>query len=203
MPAFGTDRTAQLIEQATGYKTNYREVADGSADNEINSILSTQGQYHILKLTEAQYHPYVEQDAFLDLTPFLENTESGRILYQLIDLMPYGWMAVRYTKEDGTDGNIRLPDFGYTVMEDTALVWNTQPLDAIGWYDDHDSVPQTIGELTEALTQLQSHFGTDKDYHAPRYRRGEYVRHQSDHGGVRLSAVLLRGRRWKNPKGRL
>ena len=102
MPAFGTDRTAQLIEQATGYKTNYREVADGSADNEINSILSTQGQYHILKLTEAQYHPYVEQDAFLDLTPFLENTESGRILYQLIDLMPYGWDAVRYTKEDDT-----------------------------------------------------------------------------------------------------
>lgn len=166
MPAFGTDRTAQLIEQATGYKTNYREVADGSADNEINSILSTQGQYHILKLTEAQYHPYVEQDAFLDLTPFLENTESGRILYQLIDLMPYGWDAVRYTKEDGTTGIYGIPDFGYTVMEDTALVWNTQHLDAIGWYDDHDSVPQTIGELTEALTQLQSHFGTDKDYHA-------------------------------------
>ena len=166
MHAFGTDRTAQLIEQATGYKTNYREVADGSADNEINSILSTQGQYHILKLTEAQYHPYVEQDAFLDLTPFLENTESGRILYQLIDLMPYGWDAVRYTKEDGTTGIYGIPDFGYTVMEDTALVWNTQHLDAIGWYDDHDSVPQTIGELTEALTQLQSHFGTDKDYHA-------------------------------------
>lgn len=174
MPGFGSDHTAELIERSTGYKGIYEEVTGSNADNEINNILSTQKEYHIMKLTEAQYHPYVANGTFLDLTELLEKTESGRILYELIDLMPYGWDSVKYTDEDGNTGIYAIPDFGYTVMEDYGLVWNTKHLEEIGWYETHDSVPQTISELTEAFLSLQEYFGEgvgnpdgpDPNYHA-------------------------------------
>lgn len=178
MPGFGSDHTAELIEEATGYTGIYEEVSGSDADNQINNILSTQGEYHILKLTEAQYHPYVANGTFLDLTELLQNTESGRKLYEIIDLMPGAWDAVTYTDEDGNTGIYGIPDTGYTAMEDYALVWNKVHLEEIGWYENHDDVPQTMTELTEALLGLQAYFGdgeyngrvnpdgADSNYHA-------------------------------------
>lgn len=166
--AFGTDDSATIIQQTTGYTVNYREVKGSGADNEINSILSTQEQYHILKLTEAQYHPYLKGGTFLDLTEILEKTESGRKLYDLIDLMDYGWEAVTYYDEDGTKHIYGIPDFGYCVMEDSALIWNTNHLKKIGYVNEDGSVkvPSTISELTDALTKCQEMFGSNSSYHA-------------------------------------
>lgn len=166
--AFGTDDTAAIIEEKTGYKVNYKEVKGSAADNEINSILSTQEQYHLLKLTEAQYHPYLKQGTFLDLTEILEKTEAGRKLYDLIDLMPYGWEAVTYVDEEGQKHIYGIPDFGYCVMEDSALIWNVNHLKKIGYVDGDGAVkvPSTIEEFTDALTKCQNMFGGNSSYHA-------------------------------------
>ena len=172
LTSFGTDDTAKIIADTTGYTVNYREVTDGTADNEINSILSTQEEYHILKLTEAQYHPYLEQGTFLELNELLERTESGRKLYDLIDLMDYGWDATTYTDNEGNKHIYGIPDFGYCVMEDSALIWNVDHLIKVGYYElDAEGnktakTPKTIAEFTDALTKCQEMFGSNSSYHA-------------------------------------
>lgn len=169
LPSFGKDDTAQIIEDTTGYKVEYTEVKGSTADNEINSILSTQTEYHMLKLSEAQYHPYLEQGTFLDLTELLEKTESGRKLYDLIDLMDYGWDAVTYYDADGTKHIYGVPDFGYCVMEDTALIWNVDHLKQIGYVNEDGSVkvPATVEEFTDAVNKCQEKFGqNNSSYHA-------------------------------------
>ncbi len=165
----GRNDTADIIEDTTGYRVNYTELTASGADNEINSILTTREEYHIMKLDIAQFSPYLEQDAFLDLTELLTRTESGRRLYEIIDLMPNGWDSVKYTNDEGETGIYAIPDFGYCVMEDSALIWNTEHLKTIGYVNDDGSarVPSTIAELTDALTKLQEHFGAnDTNYHA-------------------------------------
>lgn len=166
--AFGTGDTASIISQVTGYTVNYTMVT-GDADNQINSMLSTQEQYHIMKLTEAQYHPYLEDGWFLDLTELLENTESGRKLYDLINLTEYGWDAVTYTDENGEKHIYGIPDFGYCMMEDSALIWNVDHLKQIGYVNEDGSVkvPSTIAEFTDAVTKCQEKFGANNaSYHA-------------------------------------
>ncbi len=168
LSSFGSDDTAQIIQDTTGYKVEYTEVKGSTADNEINSILSTQEEYHFLKLTEAQYHPYLSQGTFLDLTELLEKTESGRKLYDLINLMDYGWDAVTYYDDDGTKHIYGIPDFGYCVMEDTALIWNVDHLKQIGYVNEDGSVkvPSTIEEFTDAVNKCQAKFGSNSSYHA-------------------------------------
>ncbi len=168
LSSFGNDDTSSIIQQKTGYTVNYTEVKGGNADNEINSILTTQTEYHFLKLTEAQYHPYLSQGAFLDLTELLEKTESGRKLYDLINLMDYGWDAVTYYDENGAKHIYGIPDFGYCVMEDTALIWNVDHLKKIGYVNADGSVkvPSTIAEFTDAVNKCQAMFGSNKSYHA-------------------------------------
>ncbi len=167
--SFGTDDTAKIIEETTGYTITYKEVKGGTADNEINSILSTQNQdYNFLKLTEAQYHPYLEQGAFLDLTELLQKTESGRKLYDIINLMDYGWDAATYVDANGQKHIYGIPDFGYCMMEDCALIWNVDHLKQIGYVNEDGSVkvPKTVAEFTDAVTKCQEKFGSDPSYHA-------------------------------------
>lgn len=169
MTGFGQDHTAEIIEDTTGYHIEYYEVSDGNADNEINNILSTQGEYHFMKLTEAQYHPYLEGGTFLDLTELLEKTESGRKLYELIDLMDYGWDAATYVDSNGESHIYGIPDFGYCVMDDQALVWNTNHLIEVGYVNEDGTarLPETLGEVTDALTKMQEKYGAENsNYHA-------------------------------------
>lgn len=168
LSTFGNDDTSSIIAEKTGYNVTYEEVSGGTADNEINNILTTQGQYHFLKLTEAQYHPYLADGTFLDLTELLENTESGRKLYDIIDNMDYGWDAVTYVDDDGTKHIYGIPDFGYCMMEDTALIWNVDHLKQIGYVDEDGNavIPSTIDEFTDALYKCQALFGGNSSYHA-------------------------------------
>lgn len=165
---FGKDDTAQIITDVTGYNVEYQNVSDATADNEINSILTTQKKYHMLKLTEAQYHPYMANGTFLDLTEILEKTEAGRKIYDIIDLMDYGWDAVTYTDENGQNHIYGIPDFGYCMMEDSALVWNVDHLIKIGYVNEDGSVkvPSTMEEFNDACTKLQAMFGGNASYHA-------------------------------------
>lgn len=169
LASFGDDDTARIIEDTTGYKITYREVTGGTADNEINSILSIQNpDYNFLKLTEAQYHPYLEQGAFLDLTELLQKTESGRKIYDIIDLMDYGWDAATYVDSEGQKHIYGIPDFGYCVMEDTALIWNVDHLKKIGYVNEDGTVkvPKTVSEFTDAVNKCQKMFGSNPSYHA-------------------------------------
>lgn len=160
---FGNDDTSKIIEEKTGYKTVYKELSASNADNDVANIFLNQDKYQFLKLTEAQYHPNARDGLLLDLTDLLQNTESGRILYQLIDLMPYGWDAVTYQKPDGTNGIFAVPDFGYCVMEDTAFVWNIDHLQQVGI----TKIPETMTEFNDALHKLQERFGAqNSEYHA-------------------------------------
>lgn len=163
----GNNDTAKIIEKTTGYKVHYSQLV-GTGDTDVDNALTERTQYHIMKLTSAQYTPYLEQDAFLDLTDLLKNTESGRKLYELIDLMPYGWDSVTYTNKAGKTGIYAIPDFGYCVMEDSALVWNTAHLKAIGHVDENGDViiPETLSDVTETLLALQDYYGSDTNYHA-------------------------------------
>lgn len=170
MAAFGKDDTAKIIERITGYKVKYEELGS-NADNDVNKYLSTQEKFHFMKLTEAQYHPYLKGGTFCDLTELLENTEPGRILYQLIDLMDYGWDSVTYVDEDGTKHIYGIPDFGYVSMTDSAMIWNRVHLQKIGFEerypDTENGMPETMEQLEWALHECQKTFGAKNDaYHA-------------------------------------
>lgn len=167
LSAFGKDRTARLIEQATGYKSAYSEMASSNEDNELNGALTQKKPFHTMKITQAQFDPYVEMNAWLDLTKLLTETEEGRILYAIIDLLPGAWDSVTYTDANGKKGIYAIPECGYVPMEDYALVWNNEHLKTIGWYDDHEENPETLSEVTEALQSLQKYYGAkDTNYHA-------------------------------------
>ncbi len=167
MPSFGSDDTAAIIQEVTGYQIQYQELGLNE-DNEVNGYLSTQEKFHFMKLTEAQYHPYLANGTFLDLTELLEKTESGRKLKALIDLMDYGWDAAAYVDKDGVRHLYGIPDFGYSVMVDSALIWNADHLKKIGYEEDGEAkIPETLGEVTDALEKLQALFGADNaTYHA-------------------------------------
>lgn len=167
--AFGNDDTSKIIEQRTGYKVSYEQLSPANADNDVANIFLNQDKYHFVKLTEAQYHPNAKDGTLLDLTSLLEKTESGRLLYQLINLMDYGWDAVTFTKPNGKKGIYAVPDFGYCVMEDTAFVWNQQHLKEIGYVDDKGNArtPVTLTEFTDALQKCQDKYGANNTkYHA-------------------------------------
>ncbi len=165
--SFGDDDSSKIIEKATGYKMTYQEMGS-NADNDVNNFLSTTEEFHIMKLTEAQYHPYLEDGTFLDLTDLLTKTEAGRTLYQLIDLMDYGWDSVKYVDNEGQEHIYAIPDFGFVCMTDSALVWNVNHLEQIGFKDQYGvDIPETLGQVTWALEHLQEKFGADDTaYHA-------------------------------------
>ncbi len=173
MQSFGKDDTAKIIEKTTGYKVHYEELG-ASADNEVQKYLAArQEPFHFMKLTEAQYHPYLSKGAFCDLTDLLQNTAPGRILYQLIDLMDYGWDSVTYVDPEGEKHIYGIPDFGYVAMTDSALIWNKDHLDKIGFKehfpDNVSGLPETLTEFDWALQECQNKFGKEANnssYHA-------------------------------------
>ena len=164
--AFGKDDGAKIIQEKTGYKMTYQEMGS-NADNDVNNFLSVRADFDIMKLTEAQYHPYLEDGTFLDLTELLQKTSQGRTLYQLIDLMDFGWDSVTYTDLEGNKHIYGIPDFGFVCMTDSALVWNMDHLAKIGFKEKYNKdVPDQLGEVTWALEELQKTFGGNDQYHA-------------------------------------
>ncbi len=167
--AFGHDDSAKIIEEKTGYKVTYDQMG-ANADDDVQKALSNREKYHFMKLTEAQYHPYLENGTFLDLTELLENTTQGKILYQLIDLMDYGWDAATFVDEEGNKHIYGIPDFGYVCMTDSAMVWNLNHLEQIGFAEQFpentQGTPETLSEVTWALEQCQEKFGSSKGYSA-------------------------------------
>ena len=156
----GGSHTAGLIEEVTGYSTIYRQASASNADQDVNNALVNRENYHAMKVTPAQYDPGVIKGSWLDLSEILEKTEYGRTLYDIIDLLPGAWDSVRYTDPDtGETGIYAIPECGYVTMEDFALIWNVKHLEEIGWYEKYDDIPQTTGELDEALYALQDKFG--------------------------------------------
>ncbi len=167
--AFGKDDTAKIIKNTTGYTIEYTELGS-NADADVTNYLNTHAQFHFMKLTEAEYHAHLEKAELCDLTDLLHNTTAGRTLYQLIDLMDYGWDAVTYVDDAGQKHIYGIPDFGYVSMTDSAMIWNTRHLELIGFKnqfpDNVSGLPETLTEVTWAFEKCQERFGADKKYHA-------------------------------------
>lgn len=166
------DDTAAIIERETGYKVDVYEQKSSSVEGEIENIINnptaSTSQYDFMKLNDGCYTPYLERGSFLDLTDLLENTPEGKVLYQLVDMMDNGWESVKYTDAKGDRHIYAIPDFGYVHMTDSALVWNMAHLKMIGFEDEyHHELPETLSEVTWALTHLQDKFGaSNSSYHA-------------------------------------
>ena len=60
------DPTAALIEQLTGYKTNYTQLPS-DATTTLNTILMDKEQYNAIKLTKDQFADLVDQEMLLEL----------------------------------------------------------------------------------------------------------------------------------------
>ena len=169
MKAFGKDDTAKIIERETGYKVKYEELASQGMESTVGNYLGTREKFNFMKLNDGCYTPYLEKGYFLDLTDLLEKTPEGQVLYQLIDLMDYGWEAVTYTDSKGEKHIYGIPDFGYVHMIDTALIWNTNHLEQIGFEEKYNhALPETLSEVTWAFETLQKKFNPkgDGNYHA-------------------------------------
>lgn len=167
--SFGNDDTSKIIEDETGYRCEYTSLSASSADNDVANIFLNQTKYNFIKMTEAQFHPNAKDGTLLRLDSLLEKTESGRILKEIISLMDYGWDPVTYTDANGKKSIYGVPDFGYCVMIDSAMVWNSQDLIDIGYKDENNEpkVPETLGEFTDALEKLQAKNGANNsNYHA-------------------------------------
>ncbi len=166
---FGTDDTAKIIKKTTGYDIEYKELGS-NADSDVTNYLNTHAEFHFMKLTEAEYHAHLEKAELCDLTELLHTTTAGRILYQLIDLMNYGWDAVTYVDDAGKEHIYGVPDFGYVSMTDSAMIWNTQHLEIIGFAkqfpENVSGLPETVTEVTWALEECQKYFGETTGYHA-------------------------------------
>ena len=166
MGSFGNDDTSKIIEEETGYKVVYQELGESSMENDVNNFLINREPFNFMKLNDGCYTPYLD-GTFLDLTELLEKTPEGKVLYQLIDLMDYGWDSVKYTDSEGQTHIYAIPDFGYVNMIDTALVWNTNHLAQIGFEAKYGhALPETLSEVTWAFEALQEKFGSNKSYHA-------------------------------------
>ncbi len=164
---FGDDDTTQIIEEKTGYDITYDELGATNVGSDISKILISKAQYDYMKLDGGSFAFYLD-GTFLDLTHLLKHTPEGRVLYQLIDLTPHGWDSVKYTDDAGVEHIYGIPGFAYVTMNNTALIWNTQHLKAIGFPEKygHD-LPETLSEVDWALDMLQNTYGAkNSSYHA-------------------------------------
>ena len=165
MRDFGKDDTAEIIQRETGYRVVYDELAPSGAEIAISNYLATSKEYNFMKLNESCYAPYLESETFLDLTELLEKTPEGRVLYQLIDFMDGAWDAVTYTDDKGEKHIYGIPDYSCVPTTETALVWNTNHLEQIGFEAQYGhKLPETLTEVTWAFEKLQAKFGSNKSY---------------------------------------
>lgn len=150
----------EIIKQ-TGYNVEFNQFSP-SMDTEVNKFLNTQEPIDMLKVGSTIFNNYVTLDYFTDLTDVIEK-------YANIPVKPDGttfknlftkaqWDACSY------NGRIyAIPEIGHTAMADQAIVWNRDHLNLVGI----NKIPQTIGEVNDALSKLQAHFGPkNKNYYA-------------------------------------
>lgn len=146
--------SANLIEELTGYKVNYRQLSDTNADVDITNFLSSKEELHVMKLSAGQYEAHATNGAFVRLNDLLD--KFGKNLKEVIS--EEAWDSVT-----DKDGNIfAIPETAFAPMQDNALVFNLSHLKEIGY----DKTPETMSEFNDVLYKLQNKFGTNPNYHA-------------------------------------
>lgn len=151
---FNTGYTASLINSLTGYDVNYAQLTGSDADNVITNYLTSKTQYDFMKLGLGQFDAHVVEKAFLPLEDYLNKFGT-----HLKDIIPQeSWDTATY------DGHIyAIPETAFASMQDEAIIFSRSALQEVGI----TSVPSTVGDFTDALTALQSHFGaSNSSYHA-------------------------------------
>lgn len=142
----------RTIDNMTGYQVEYTQII-GSAESTVTNYLSTHETFDFMKLSRFQFGQHVTAGEFLPLNDLLD-TFGANIKAEVPEA---SWEAVTY------NGNIyAIPETAFSGMGDVALVFNMSHLAEVGW----DHIPTTLGEFTELSYALQSHYGTDFNYHA-------------------------------------
>lgn len=146
---FKDSYTTRFYEELTGYKVDYNQILDTDASGVITNILTTAQKYHFMKLEGGTYFNLVSKDSFVDLTEVLEKFGPN-----ILEVIPEeAWEAVTY------DGKIcAIPEISFASMIGSTLVWNMDQLKEVGI----NEVPDTIGEIDDALHALQEHFSKTK-----------------------------------------
>ncbi len=143
----------QKLEEITGYKVNYNQTSEGSADTQVQAMLTGKENIDMLKIGPTLFNNYVTSGYFTDLTEGIQKYAPN--LLTLSEITEEQWGAVTY------EGKIfAIPEIGHTRMVNTALVWNMDHLKTVGI----NKMPQTVSELKTALLALQAEFGDTEKY---------------------------------------
>ena len=167
-PAFGQSNSkvqsgyiATQIKEKTGYEVNFNQLSEGSADTQVQAMLTGKEAVDVLKLTPTLFNNYVTDGYFTDLTDGLEKYAPN--VLDLCDITEEQWEACTY------NGRIyAIPEVGHTSMVNVGLVWNMDHLEEVGI----SKIPETISEFDTAIRALQAHYGNSAinenaaNYHA-------------------------------------
>lgn len=70
--AMRADSTVAVVEEVTGYHVNYSQLASANADSTLSNNLINRSEYHLVKMTTAQFGGLVQQGALLPLNDVLD-----------------------------------------------------------------------------------------------------------------------------------
>ena len=152
---------AKEIIRQTGYNVEFNQFSS-SMDTEVNKFLNTREPIDMMKVGGTIFNNYVTLGYFTDLTDVIEKyanvvvKSDGTTFKNLFTKEQ--WEACSY------NGRIyAIPEIGHTAMADQAIVWNRDHLKQVGI----NTIPQTIGEVNDALEALEAYFGPkNKNYYA-------------------------------------
>ena len=139
-----SDNTALLIEELTGYKTQYTQLP-ADATTTLNNTIMDKVPYDVMKLTKDQFSDLVKQDALLDITEALK--VFGPDL--LANISDESWDVVT------VDGRIYgIPERASSDNIENPIVLNYDLMLELNL-----DVPETLDEFTEVLKAMTEHLG--------------------------------------------
>jgi len=143
--AVNSDPTALLIEELTGYKTEYTQLP-ADATSTLNSILMDKEQYDVMKLTKDQFSDLVEQDMLLELPKSVLEKFAPDML---ANISKESWDVVT------VDGKIYgIPERASSDNIENPIVLNYDIMLELGL-----DVPETLDEFTAVLRAITNHLG--------------------------------------------
>ena len=142
--AVNSDKTAVLIQELTGYKTEYTQLPS-DATTTLNNTLMDKVPYDVIKLTKDQFSDLVKQDMLLDITDALEVFAPDI----LANISEESWDVVT------VDGRIYgIPERASSDNIENPIILNYDLMLELNL-----DVPETLEEFTEVLKVMTEHLG--------------------------------------------
>ncbi len=142
--AVNSDKTAVLIEELTGYHTEYTQLPS-DATSTLNNTLMDKEAYDVMKLTKDQFSDLVKSDMLLDITDALEVFAPDI----LANISEESWEVVT------VDGRIYgIPERASSDNIENPIVLNYDLMLQLNL-----DIPETIDEFTEVLRVMTEYLG--------------------------------------------